>query len=82
MSYRFQELEEALSLAEQHLDEGQSQSLIDELQQQVDQLRTDLKTRNDAAERLHQDLKAAEHARQQAAEQLSAATRHQHSLQV
>ena len=80
--FRFQELEEALILAEQHLDDQDSQLHIDELQQQVDQLQADLQEQIGVAQHLHQELQTAEQARQQAGTELFAAAQHQRSLQV
>ena len=78
---RFQELEKALTLAEEHLSQDQEQS-ADDLRQQLKQLQADLQSKAAAAEQLEQELQNKEAARQQAADELSVALEQQISVQV
>ena len=78
---RFQELEEALKLAEEHLSQNQEQSAED-LRQQLKHLQADLQSKAALAEQLEQELQNKEAARQQAADELSAALEQQISVQV
>ncbi len=78
---RFQELEEALTLAEEHLSQDQEQSAED-LRQQLKQLQADLQSKAASAEQLEQQLQNKEAARQQAADELSVALEQQISVQV
>ncbi len=78
---RFQELEEALTLAEEHLSQDQEQSAED-LRQQLKQLQADLQSKAVSAEQLEQELQNKEAARQQAADELSVALEQQISVQV
>ena len=78
---RFQELEKALTLAEEHLSQDQEQS-ADDLRQQLKQLQADLQSKAAAAEQLEQELQNKEAARQQAADELSVALEQQMSVQV
>lgn len=79
---RYQELEEALGLAEQHLNDSDKQTVIQDLQQQVNELQAEVHSRANTAEHLRQELEKAEAARQQAAAELSVALRQQHSVKV
>ena len=76
---RFQELEEALTLAEEHLSQEQS---AEDLRQQLKQLQADLQSKAASAEQLEQQLQNKEAARQQAADELSVALEQQISVQV
>ena len=78
---RFQELEEALTLAEEHLSQDQEQS-AEALRQQLKQLQADLQSKAASAEQLEQELQNKEAARQQAADELSVALEQQISVQV
>ncbi len=78
---RFQELEEALTLAEEQLSKDQEQS-ADDLRQQLKQLQADLQSKAASAEQLEQELQNKEAARQQAADELSVALEQQISVQV
>lgn len=78
---RFQELEKALTLAEEHLSQDQEQS-ADDLRQQLKQLQADLQSKAAAAEQLEQELQNKEAARQQAADELSVALEQQISVQA
>ncbi len=78
---RFQELEEALTVAEEHLSQDQEQS-ADDLRQQLKQLQADLQSKAASAEQLEQELQNKEAARQQAADELSVALEQQISVQV
>lgn len=78
---RFQELEEALTLAEEHLSQDHEQSAED-LRQQLKQLQADLHSKAASAEQLEQKLQNKEAARQKAADELSVALEQQTSVQV
>lgn len=79
---RYQELEEALSLAEQHLSQHDKQTAVQELEQQVEQLRVELSSQSARAEHLHQELQTAEAVKQQATDELAASLKQHKAMQV
>ena len=79
---RYQELEEALTLAEQHLQQHEKEASVGDLQEQIQSLQANLSQASAKAEALHADLQTAEAARQKATDELNASLNQQKSLQV
>ena len=79
---RYQELEAALSLAEQHLNQSDQQTAFTDLKQQVAHLEAELNSKNVRADQLHKDLQQAEAAKQHATDKLAAFTKQQQAMQV
>lgn len=79
---RYQELEEALTLAEQHLQQHEKEGAVEDLQQQIHILQSDLRQTSARADQLHADLQTAGAARQKATDELAASVKQQEILQV
>ena len=79
---RYQELEEALTLAEQHLQQHDMEASDGDWQKQIQSLQADLSQASTKTEALHADLQTAESARQKATDELTASLNQQKSLQV
>ena len=79
---RYQELEEALSLAEQHLSQHDKQTAVKDLEQQIQHLQMELSSQSARAEHLHQELQTAEAVKQQATDELAAFLKQQKAMQV
>lgn len=70
--FRYQELEDALGLAEQHLKQHDKQTVVEDLQGQIKHLQADLRSKSAAGEDLWQGLQKAQAAKQQANDELAA----------
>lgn len=79
---RYQELEEALTLAEQHLQQHDKDASVGDLQEQVQSLQADLQRASAKTQALQADLQTAEAARQKATDELTASMNQQKALQV
>lgn len=79
---RYQELEEALTLAEQHLQQHDKDASVGDLHEQVQSLQADLQRASAKTEALQADLQTAEAARQKATAELTASMNQQKALQV
>ena len=79
---RYQELEEALTLAEQHLQQHDKDASVGNLQEQVQRLQADLQRASAKTEALQADLQTAEAARLKATDELTASLNQQKALQV
>ena len=79
---RYKELEDALSVAEQHLGDGEQQQAMQQIQDQIDQLQQQLHAGSSVTQELQQQHEAVRAAQQMATEELIAATQQFQSIQV
>lgn len=80
---RYKELEDALSIAEQHLvNNEQQQQAMQQIQDQIDQIQQQLDEGSGMTQELQKQHEAARAAQQMAADELTAATQQRQTIQV